>query len=236
MNGMLEIDDLAMGYGGITAVRGVSLSAAAGQIVGIIGPNGAGKTSLINTISGLFKPKSGRVRFDGTDISGLPAHWVARLGVIQVPEGRQVLGPMTVEENLELGRQAAVGRASGVLDHIYALFPILAQRRRQLAGSLSGGEQQMLAIGRALMGAPRVLMLDEPSLGLSPLMATQVFDALVNLNRGGLTILIVEQNARRALAATTYAYVIERGTIVQHGASAALASDPEIIAHYLGTR
>jgi len=235
MNDMLEIDDLAMGYGGITAVRGVSLSAAAGQIVGIIGPNGAGKTSLINTISGLFKPRSGRVRFDGIDIAGLPAHRVARLGVIQVPEGRQVLGSMTVEENLELGRQAAVGRAACGLDRVYSLFPILAERRRQLAGSLSGGEQQMLAIGRALMGTPRMLMLDEPSLGLSPMMATQVFNALVNLNRDGLTILIVEQNARRALAATTYAYVIERGTIVQHGASSVLAEDPGIIAHYLGT-
>jgi branched-chain amino acid transport system ATP-binding protein len=233
---MLQIDNLAMGYGGIAAVRGVSLTAAVGQMIGLVGPNGAGKTSLLNTICGLYRPKSGSVRLDGVDVVGLPAHQVARRGLIQVPEGRQVLGPMSVEDNLELGRLAAVGRAPGQLDHVYALFPILAERRRQLAGSLSGGQQQMLAIGRALMGSPRVLLLDEPSLGLSPILATQVFKALVDLNREGLTILLVEQNARRAFAATSYAYVMERGTIAQHGASASLAEDPAIIAHYLGTR
>jgi branched-chain amino acid transport system ATP-binding protein len=233
---MLEIDDLAMGYGGISAVRGVSLAVAAGQIVGLVGPNGAGKTSLLNTVSGLFRPTSGRVRLDGIDITGLPAHKIARIGLIQIPEGRQVLGPMTVEDNLDLGRHAAVGRAAGLIDRVYALFPVLAERRRQLAGSLSGGQQQMLAIGRALMGAPRLLMLDEPSLGLSPIMATQVFGALVNLNHDGLTILLVEQNARRAFATASYAYVMEQGTIVQHGVSSSLAEDPAIIAHYLGTK
>ncbi len=231
---MLEISDLSMSYGGIEALRGVSLKIAKGAMVALLGPNGAGKTTLLNTVCGLQKSRSGRICLDGIDLTGRATYRIAREGLIQVPEGRQVLGPMTVGENLDLGRHAAGVRGDGDLDEIYALFPILAERREQLAGSLSGGEQQMLAIGRALMGRPRVLLLDEPSLGLAPKFATQVFAALEQLNSRGLSILVVEQNARRALSATSYAYVIENGRIVQEGASNAMADDPAIAEHYLG--
>ena len=231
---MLEIASLRAGYGGIEAVRDVGLHVPAGGMVALIGPNGAGKTTLLNAVSGLLRPRAGRVVLDGTEITGLAGHSVARLGLLQVPEGRRVLGPLSVLENLLLGRQAARGRAPGRLDQVFDLFPVLAERRAQLSGSLSGGQQQMLAIGRALMGAPRMLLLDEPSLGLSPLMATAVFAALARLNEAGLTMLVVEQNARRALAATRHATVMEGGRVVAHGDSAALLHDPVIVAHYLG--
>ncbi|WP_127088606.1 ABC transporter ATP-binding protein [Aquabacter cavernae] len=234
---MLEVTDLATAYDGITALRGVTLRVPTGSMVAIVGPNGAGKSTLLNTISGVLRPHAGTVRFDGADVTRLPAHKVARLGLLQVPEGRQILGPLSVEENLLLGRLARGARAADGtaddLDAVFSLFPILAERRRQEGGSLSGGQQQMLAIGRALMGRPRLLMLDEPSLGLSPIMARQVFDALATLKARGQTILLVEQNARRALASTDFAYVLEQGRIVQEGPSAALASDPRIISHYL---
>ena len=232
---MLAVENLEMAYGGIAALRGVSLAVPEGGMVALIGPNGAGKTTLLNVLSGLARASRGTIRFDGVELGRRPAHRVSRAGLIHVPEGRRVLGPLTVEENLDLGRHAAGPRPPGDLDRIYALFPILAERRRQLAGSLSGGQQQMLAIGRALMGGPRLLALDEPSLGLSPVAAAQVFEALARINAEGLTILLVEQNARRALAATTHAYVIERGVVVREGASRDLADDPEIIAHYLGS-
>ena len=233
---MLEIAHLSASYGGIAAVRDASISVPKGMMVALIGPNGAGKTSLLNTVSGFLKPKSGSVQLDGEDMTGQAAHRIARAGLIQVPEGRQVLAPMTVAENLDLGRFASGRRGSAAsdLDRVYQLFPLLAERRRQLAGSLSGGQQQMLAIGRALLGRPRVLLLDEPSLGLSPIMASQVFAGLVTLNREGLTILLVEQNAKRALAATERAYVIERGLVVHEGKSCELAKDPIVIEHYLG--
>ena len=231
---MLDVGHVVAGYGGIEAVRGLSLRVPEGGMVALIGPNGAGKSTLLNTISGVVRPRSGHVRLAGTDIAGLSAHRIARLGLLQVPEGRRVLGPLSVLENLLLGRQAARGRPPGSLDEVFALFPVLAERRRQHAGSLSGGQQQMLAIGRALMGRPRLLLLDEPSLGLSPLMAATVFEALGRLNGAGLTMLVVEQNARRALAACPTAYVIEGGRIVAGGNSAALLDDPAVIAHYLG--
>jgi len=231
---MLEVVDLEAGYGGIAAVRSVSLSVPTGGMVALIGPNGAGKTTLLNAISGVVRPRAGRIRLDGADVGGSRAHRVARLGLLQVPEGRRVLGPLSVLENLILGRNAAHGRAPGRLDQVFDLFPVLAERRAQSAGSLSGGQQQMLAIGRALMGAPRMLLLDEPSLGLSPLMASSVFAALARLNAAGLAMLVVEQNARRALAATAGAYVMEGGRIVAAGPSAALLHDPIVIAHYLG--
>ncbi|MDQ2106577.1 ABC transporter ATP-binding protein [Azospirillum isscasi] len=230
---MLEIQDLVTAYDGIRALRGVTLTVPAGAMVALIGPNGAGKSTLLNSVSGVVTPSSGRIRFDGTDIAGLPAHRVARRGLLQVPEGRQILGPLSVEENLLLGRLAAGTRGTADLEEVYALFPILAERRRQEGGSLSGGQQQMLAIGRALMGRPRLLMLDEPSLGLSPLMASQVFAALETLRRSGLTILLVEQNARRALDATGHAYVLEQGRIVHQGPSGDLARDPAVASHYL---
>jgi branched-chain amino acid transport system ATP-binding protein len=231
---LLQVAGLTAGYGAITAVREVSLSVPAGGMVAMIGSNGAGKTSLLNAISGVVRPRAGRITLDGVDITGRSAHAVARLGLLQVPEGRRVLGPLTVLDNLLLGREAAGGRAPGRLDAVFDLFPVLAERRAQPSGSLSGGQQQMLAIGRALMGSPRLLLLDEPSLGLSPLMASTVFAALERLNAAGLGILVVEQNASRALSATRHAYVMEGGAIVAEGASAALRHDPAIIAHYLG--
>ena len=231
---MLSISNLAISYGGIAALRGVNMTVRKGGFVALIGPNGAGKTTLLNGVSGVVPAQSGAVALDGEALTGRPAHRIARQGFIHVPEGRQVLGPMTVEENLDLGRHAAGARAPGDVETVYALFPILKERRGQLSGSLSGGQQQMLAIGRALMGAPRLLALDEPSLGLSPLVATQVFAALTRLNREGLTIFLVEQNARRALAAADYAYVLEGGRVVREGPSGDLANDPAIVAHYLG--
>ena len=232
---MLEITNLEMSYGGISALNGVSLAVAAGEMIALVGPNGAGKTSLLNTVCGFYRARRGGVRLEGADITGWPAHRIARAGLIQVPEGRQMLGPMTVAENLDLGRHACGTRTPFPRDRVLELFPILAERRDQLAGSLSGGQQQMLAIGRAMMANPRVLLLDEPSLGLAPMVATEVFRALGNLTRDGLTILIVEQNARRAFAATSTAHVMEKGTIVHSGHSADLAKDPIIVAHYLGT-
>jgi branched-chain amino acid transport system ATP-binding protein len=203
---MLEVRELATAYDGIVALRGVTLSVPAGRMVALIGPNGAGKSILLNTISGLLRASRGSVLFRGAETGRLPAHAIARLGLIQVPEGRQILGPLSVEENLILGRNARGGRKPGdgqagiEIEDVFALFPILKERRWQDGGSLSGGQQQMLAIGRALMGWPQVLMLDEPSLGLSPIMASQVFEALGKLKQRGQTILLVEQNARRALA------------------------------------
>jgi branched-chain amino acid transport system ATP-binding protein len=233
---MLHVQDLQAGYRGIQALKGVSLSVAAGEMVAIIGANGAGKSTLLNTLSAIVPASGGRIEFDGQDITGGSAHQVARSGLLQVPEGRQVLADMTVQENLQLGALARGPRpAFYELDKVLTLFPILKERMGQLAGTLSGGQQQMLAIGRALMGSPRVLLLDEPSLGLSPLMTQQVFQALTLLHVEGLTIVLVEQNAHRALAATQRAYVLERGLIVQQGASKDLQNDPAIIEHYLGS-
>ena len=232
---MLEITGLHAGYSGIEALRGVSLAVGAGEMTALIGPNGAGKSTLLNCISGLVAPTRGAIRFAGQDLAGNAAHRIARHGLLHVPEGRQILGDLSVIENLRLGETARAGRAATHgLDDIYALFPILAERAQQRAGSLSGGQQQMLAIGRALMGAPRLLLLDEPSLGLSPLLAKQVLASLRALNQAGLTILLVEQNARQALRSTGRAYVLEQGRIVHEGVSAVLARDPAVIAHYLG--
>jgi branched-chain amino acid transport system ATP-binding protein len=233
---MLDVKDLKAGYRGIQALKGVSLSVAEGEMVAIIGANGAGKSTLLNCLSAIVPAGSGRILFDGQDITGWSAHQVARAGLLQVPEGRQVLADMTVRENLQLGALARGPRAAFYeLDKVLALFPILAERMTQLAGTLSGGQQQMLAIGRALMGSPRVLLLDEPSLGLSPLLTQQVFQALTQLHSEGLTIVLVEQNAHRALASTQRAYVLERGAIVQQGPSSVLQNDPAIIEHYLGS-
>ena len=231
---MLTIEQLVTSYGGIQALRGVSLTVPEGAMVALIGPNGAGKTTMLNTLSGIVRPRSGRVLFQEQDLVGLAPHRIARAGLLQVPEGRQVLASMSVEENLELGRLASRTTEAADLGRVYELFPVLRERRRQDSGSLSGGQQQMLAIGRALMANPKLLLLDEPSLGLAPLIVSQVFDALVQLNRGGLTILLVEQNARRALEMTQYAYVLEQGRIVREGASADLARDSQIASHYLG--
>ena len=232
---MLEVTDLHAGYGGNEVLHGISLNVADGEMVAIIGPNGAGKSTLLNCISGLIGARQGSIRLAGRDITGEAPFKVSRAGLLQVPEGRQILADLTVEENLQLGLTALHGRKpTHDMRQVHELFPILAERRLQRAGSLSGGQQQMLAIGRALMGGPRLLLLDEPSLGLSPLLAQTVLAALRELNAKGLTILLVEQNARQALRSTHRAYLIEQGRVVQHGDSSALAQDPAVIAHYLG--
>jgi branched-chain amino acid transport system ATP-binding protein len=227
---MLEVKDLAAAYSGIEALRGVSLHIEAGEMVALIGANGAGKSTLLNCLSGTVRPKRGSIRFEGDEIAGVKPHKVARQGLLQVPEGRQILVELTVEENLLLGELARGSRTSNYgLADVYKLFPIL-----QKGGTLSGGQQQMLAIGRALMGGPRLLLLDEPSLGLSPLITDQVFSALRALNAAGLTILLVEQNAHRALQATSRAYLLEHGEMAFQGQSADLINDEKVIAHYLG--
>ena len=232
---MLEITDLQANYSGIQALRGVSLSVRQGEMVALIGPNGAGKSTLLNCVSGQIQPAGGSIKLDGVEVIGQNSWSVSRSGLLQVPEGRQVFAEMTVLENLQLGATALRGRpAVYPLSRVIELFPILGERRAQLAGSLSGGQQQMLAIGRALMGAPRLLLLDEPSLGLAPLIVKQVFATLRALNQEGLTILLIEQNAKQALEVTSRAYVIEQGRIVHSGSSKDLANDPEIEAHYLG--
>jgi branched-chain amino acid transport system ATP-binding protein len=232
---MLEVKDLAAAYSGIEALRGVSLHIEAGEMVALIGANGAGKSTLLNCLSGTVRPKRGSIRFEGGEIAGMKPHRVSRQGLLHVPEGRQILVELTVEENLQLGELARGSRGSNFgLGDVYKLFPILEERRTQRGGTLSGGQQQMLAIGRALMGGPKLLLLDEPSLGLSPLITDQVFDALRSLNNAGLTILLVEQNAHRALQATKRAYLLEHGEMAFQGNSADLINDEKVIAHYLG--
>ncbi|MDR5651244.1 ABC transporter ATP-binding protein [Ruixingdingia sedimenti] len=233
---MLTVENLAVSYKGIQALRGVSLKVTQGEIFALIGPNGAGKSTLLNAISGIVSTQSGTVSLEGETLTGKSAHAIARRGVIQVPEGRRVIAPLTVRENLELGRQASGRRGTSDedLDRVHDLFPILAERKNQLAGLLSGGQQQMLAIGRALMGRPRVLLLDEPSLGLAPVIIREVFDALIRLNREGMTIFLIEQNARLALETAHDAAIIEQGRIVHRGAAKALADDPVVADHYFG--
>lgn len=232
---MLAVEGLTVTYNGAVALDGVSLEIREGEMVALIGSNGAGKSTLLNTLSGLVTPKAGSIRFDRRDIVGLRPSRIARSGLLQVPEGRQILGDLTVEENLTLGALALGARKPEyTFDAIVSLFPILGNRRRQKGGSLSGGEQQMLAIGRALMGAPKLLLLDEPSLGLAPRIVEQVFSTLTAINERGLTILLVEQNAKRALSVADRAYVLEQGRVALSGQSDVLAKDPAIEALYLG--
>jgi branched-chain amino acid transport system ATP-binding protein len=232
---LLAVENLETAYGGITALRGISFEVHSGAVVALVGVNGAGKSTTLNTISGLLVPRAGSIRFDGREVGGWRADRVAALGLIQVPEGRQVLGPLTVEENLLLGAYTRRDpRVRADLAATYNRFPRLAERRHQLAGSLSGGEQQMLAIGRALLARPRLLMLDEPSLGLAPLIVAEVFRIIADLKAQGSTILLVEQNARRALAVADTAYVLEGGRITRSGPAATLRNDPGIVAAYLG--
>jgi branched-chain amino acid transport system ATP-binding protein len=234
---MLDVNHISAGYGAVAVLHDLSFTVGKGHAVAILGANGAGKTTLLKTICGLIRASAGAIEFDGTSVTRLATYEIARRGAVMVPEGRQILGPLTVAENLRLGHRAAA-RRGGVLrediDQVFALFPILAERRNQVAGQLSGGQQQMLAIGRALMGRPRLLLLDEPSLGLGPAIVAQVFETLQRVHQGGLTMLLVEQNAKRALDATDYAYVMERGRIVHQGPSRQLQSDPVVIEHYLG--
>lgn len=232
---MLTIDNLHTSYSGIHALRGVSLRVQKGEMVALIGANGAGKSTLLNSISGIVRAQSGSIEFDGSEITNQAPWLTARAGALQVPEGRQIIPELTVLENLQIGITALGSRASTYsIEDVCTLFPILQERTKQLAGSLSGGQQQMLAIGRALMGAPRMLLLDEPSLGLAPLVINQVFEALKKINEQGLTVLLVEQNARKALALTSRAYVLDQGAIVAEGSSQLLAKDHDIASHYLG--
>jgi branched-chain amino acid transport system ATP-binding protein len=234
---MLTVDGLCAGYGKVEVLHDVRLEIAQGQIVALIGANGAGKTTLLKTISGLIRPAAGTITFDGRDIARYPAHKIVALGISHVPEGRAILKRMTVLDNLRMG--AYVRRDSEIESDIAAVlarFPALAERRHHLAGTLSGGEQQMLAIGRALVARPRLLLMDEPSLGLAPKLVTGIFHTLRQLRAEGKTILLVEQNARQALQVADYAYVMERGRIVLAGTGASLLEEPEVQRTYLGRR
>jgi branched-chain amino acid transport system ATP-binding protein len=231
---MLAVSGLSVAYGKVEAVRGVSLAIQPGSIVTVIGANGAGKTTLLNAVMGLL-PSKGTVTFDGVPLDGYPIEERVTMGLALVPERRELFGSMTVADNLALGgfRRPAAER-SGALEQVYTRFPRLKERQRQLAGTLSGGERQMLAMGRALMGRPRLLMLDEPSLGLAPLIVRDIFEIIVGLKATGVSILLVEQNARAALQVADKAYVMELGEITAQGPAAQLAADPRIVESYLG--
>ena len=234
---MLEIKNLHVSYGAINALHGVSLSVKAGSIVTLIGSNGAGKSTTLRAISGLVKPRSGEIQYEGRNIVGLPAHQIVKLGLSHVPEGRMVFANLTVHENLMMGaylqRDKAVIRREQEL--VFHTFPRLKEREQQIAGTLSGGEQQMLAIGRALMSKPKFLMMDEPSLGIAPLLVKTIFEKIVEINRThGITILLVEQNANLALEISSYGYVLETGKIILQDNSAALRQNPQVKSAYLG--
>ncbi|MCO1657780.1 ABC transporter ATP-binding protein [Pseudonocardia humida] len=232
----LEVRNLTVAYGAIQAVRGVTFSVERGQIVSLIGSNGAGKTTTLRTISGLLRPVTGEILLDGKPIHRLPAHEILGLGVSHSPEGRRLFARMTVEENLRLGAYSRHDEAGIVadLDRIYDMFPVLGQRRRNKAGLFSGGEQQMLAIGRALMSQPKLLMLDEPSMGLSPIMTQQIFTTVQELREEGTTVLLVEQNALSALALSDHGYVIDLGRTTLSGTGRELLADPRVQEAYLG--
>ncbi|HNY78920.1 MAG: ABC transporter ATP-binding protein [Sedimentisphaerales bacterium] len=236
---MLRILNLEAGYGPLRVLKGISLHVSPGEAVAVIGANGAGKTTLLKTIAGVLKARSGEIAFDKQNIRGRPAEKIVAVGCSLVPEGRHVFGTMTVRENLLLGAfcRRHVDNSAGVdesLEQVYDLFGILKERSNQLAGTLSGGQQQMLAIGRALMSRPRLLMMDEPSLGVAPLLVQSIYEKIVTLKRNGLTILLVEQNARAALAVADRGYVIETGQIVLQGPSRQLSDNPEVQRAYLG--
>ena len=233
---MLEVKDLEVYYGAIHAVKGISLRVEDGQIVTLIGSNGAGKSTTLHTISGLIKPRSGNILFDGTDITGTPAHKIVASGLVQVPEGRHVFANMSVMENLDMGAYLRKDKDGIEKDKkkVFELFPRLFERKNQLSGTLSGGEQQMLAMGRALMERPRVLLLDEPSMGLTPLLVKEIFSIIKTINEEGTTVLLVEQNANMALSIADYAYVLETGRITLSGPAADLSASEAVRKAYLG--
>ncbi len=235
---MLEVAGLRVGYGDATAIWDVSLRVGDNDLASIVGPNGAGKTTLINAIAGLLPIRGGSIRFGGRDLSRLAAHEFCRHGIAIVPEGRRLFSGMSVEENLEIGCYVPDARAvrQASLERVYSIFPILRERRRQMAGALSGGMQQMLAIGRALMARPRLLLLDEPSLGLAPAIVDQVFEVIVEIHREGVAVLLVEQNVGKALEIASRAYVLEEGRIISEGAPADLLRQTHIQEAYLGHR
>jgi len=233
---MLKIKDIDVFYGNIQALHGVSLEVNEGEIVTLIGANGAGKSTLLKTISGLLKPKKGSIEYIGSNIDGKAAQSIVKLGISHVPEGRRVFANMTVEENLELGAYLRNDRA-GIkkdMEHVYELFPRLLERLKQQSGTLSGGEQQMLAMGRALMSKPKLIILDEPSMGLAPLMVKNIFNIIEMVNKEGVTVLLVEQNANMALSVADRAYVLETGKIVLAGTAKELQESEEVKAAYLG--
>jgi len=234
---ILELDDITVAYGNLEAVRGLSLTVERGEIVALLGANGAGKSTTLRAISGLIRPRTGRITVDGQDMTGWAADRIARAGLVHVPEGRQVFARLTVRENLLVGAVASTDKShTDALDVVHELFPVLMERRNQLGGSLSGGEQQMLAIGRGLMGQPTLLMLDEPSLGLAPLVIERIYDAIEAINARGTTVLVVEQNVHLVLQSSDRAYVIASGELQLSGNSEDLVNDPAVQDAYLGVR
>ena len=236
MTALLEVEDLRVAYGKIEAVKGISFSVEAGQVVSLIGTNGAGKTTTLRTLSGLIKPTSGKITFDGQVLNGIPAHKTVSLGMAHSPEGRHIFPKLTIAENLQLGaflRKDKDGIEKDI-QRAYDLFPILGERRKQAAGTLSGGEQQMLAMGRALMSQPKLLMLDEPSMGLSPIMMQKIMETIATLKAEGMTILLIEQNAQAALSLADYGYVLEVGHIKLSGTGPDLLVNDDVRKTYLG--
>jgi branched-chain amino acid transport system ATP-binding protein len=231
---LLELRDVAVAYGPIRALKNVTLAVEPGEIVTLIGANGAGKTTTLKTISGLLRPTTGDVLFDGESITHVPAHKLVARGIGHAPEGRGMFPGMTVTENLEMGAYLRRGDLRASFDRVFALFPRLAERRKQATGTLSGGEQQMVAIGRALMSSPKLLLLDEPSMGLAPRLVAQIFAIVSEINAQGTTILLVEQNAAQALKRAARAYILATGEVVREGDAATLAEDPAVRAAYLG--
>jgi branched-chain amino acid transport system ATP-binding protein len=233
---VLEIQDLEAAYGDVRALSGVTLTVRPGEMVALLGPNGAGKSTLLKVIAGLLAPRAGSVRWEGQDLRPIGAHLIVERGVALVPEGRRLFGSMTVEENLELGAFAPRARSQKQtsLERVFALFPVLRERRRAVVQTLSGGQQQMVAVGRALMASPRLLMLDEPSLGIAPRLVASIFEALVEINRSGVTVFLVEQNVQVALTLAHRAYLLESGRIVGQGAGAELLQDAHVRRAYLG--
>jgi branched-chain amino acid transport system ATP-binding protein len=233
---MIELSGVSASYRRVPAIREVTLNVGEGEAVGLLGANGAGKSTTLRAISGLVKPTAGRITFLGQDLAALPPHKIAELGIAHVPEGRQVFPEMTVNENLEIGSYVPRARAERArsLEFVYGIFPRLAERRKQLAGTMSGGEQQMLALGRGMMLKPRLLMLDEPSLGLAPVVTDATFQKIQEIHAMGTAVLLVEQNVNRALMLVQRAYVLESGRVIMHGTSAELANNKQVQAAYLG--
>lgn len=233
---MLKIEDLHVSYGMIQAIKGVSFEVNEGEVISLIGANGAGKTTILHTITGLLKPKSGSIQFEGKELTATPAHQIVRFGMAHVPEGRRVFADLTVYENLLMGAYTRKDKdeIAKSLELVYNRFPRLEERKKQVAGTLSGGEQQMLAMGRALMSKPRIILMDEPSMGLSPLFVNEVFDIIKKISAGGTTVLLVEQNAKKALAISDRAYVLETGKIALTGKASELINDDKIKKAYLG--
>ncbi|MCC8104425.1 MAG: ABC transporter ATP-binding protein [Clostridiales bacterium] len=233
---MLEVKDLEVYYGVIRAIKGISFEVNEGEIIALIGANGAGKTTILHTVTGLIKPKAGQVIFEGQDITKTPAHKIVKLGMAHVPEGRRVFSQLTVYQNLKMGAYSRSDKdeIEDSLQKVYKRFPRLEERKNQVAGTLSGGEQQMLAMGRALMSNPRIILMDEPSMGLSPILVNEIFDIIQSVSASGTTVLLVEQNAKKALGIADRAYVLETGNIVQEGRAADLMDDESIKKAYLG--